>query len=96
MPDVTLYPYEPDYAVPPGWTLEETIENLEIDQRGLAELCDLSETHVLLIIKGIAPITPEIALKLGDVTGVPARLWTALEDNYRRRKASLECGPDLR
>ena len=30
------YPYEPDYAVPPGATLQETIDSLGMTQRELA------------------------------------------------------------
>ena len=86
----TRYPHEPDYAVPPGETLEETIEALGIDQRSLAIRAGLSEKHVSRIINGHAAITHETAIKLERVTGVPARMWNNLEMNYRERLAGIE------
>ena len=35
------------------------------------------------IIKGHKAITPDTALQLEQVTGVPAALWTGLEEEYR-------------
>ncbi len=85
----TRYPHEPDYAVPPGETLAETIEALHMDQRDLASRTGLSEKHVSQIINGHAAITPETAAKLERVTGVPARMWNNLEATYQERRARI-------
>lgn len=84
------YGYDPDYAVPPGQTLQETIDALGIDQKELAKRADLSVKHVNQIVKGIAPITHDTAIRLERVTGVPARMWNNLEANYREQLARLE------
>ena len=86
----TRYPYEPDYAVAPGRTLEETINNLGIDQRELASRTGLSAKHVNQIIKGTAPLTQETAIRLERVTGVPARMWNNLEAQYREQIVRIE------
>lgn len=83
------HPYEPDYAVPPGLTLQETIDALGIDQRELAARSGLSTKHINQIIKGIAPITHDTAIRLERVTGVPARMWNNLEANYQEQRARL-------
>ncbi len=83
------YPYEPDYAVRPGETLQETIDALGIDQRELAARAGLSAKHVNQVIKGVAPITQDTAIRLERVTGVPARMWNNLEANYREQLARL-------
>ena len=83
----TRYRYEPDYAVPPGATLQETIDALGIDQRELAVRTGLSARHINQIIKGHAPITHDTALRMERVTGVPARMWNNLEANYREQLA---------
>ncbi len=83
------YRYDPDYAVPPGWTLQETIDSLGIDQRELAKRAGWSPKHVNQIIKGVAPITHETAIRLERVTGVPARMWNNLEANYREQLARI-------
>jgi len=68
---------------PPGDTLLETIEALAISQTELAERmnCPLKLVHE--IIKGEAPITPEIALQLESVLNVPATFWLERERRYR-------------
>jgi addiction module HigA family antidote len=86
---IQRYRYEPDYAVPPGRTLHETAGSLGIDQRELASRTGLSAKHVNQIIKGIAPLTQDTAIRLERVTGVPARLWNNLEAQYREQTARL-------
>lgn len=87
--DITLYTYSPDYAVPPGRTLQETIDVLGLDQRELARRTGLSSKHVNQIIKGVATISQDTAIRLERVTGVPARMWNNLEANYREQIARL-------
>ena len=84
------YAFEPNYAVPPGRTLQETIESLGMDQRELATRTGLSPKHINQIIQGSATVTQETALRLERATGVPARLWNNLEMNYREQLAKLE------
>jgi HTH-type transcriptional regulator/antitoxin HigA len=81
--------YDPDYAVPPGETLQETIDQLGLTQNELAERTGLTTKTINLIIKGEAPITAESALLFERVTGVPASFWNNLETNYRERLARL-------
>lgn len=78
--------YEADYAIPPGDTLKETLETLNLSQTDLASRTGLSIKHINQIIQGAAPITPETALMLEKVTGVPARLWNRLESNYQEQR----------
>jgi addiction module HigA family antidote len=79
----------PDYAIPPGETLLETIEALGMTQKELSIRIDLSEKHIIDIIKGVGPITPETALRLEKALRVPASLWNNLERNYRGALARL-------
>ncbi len=87
------YPHDPDYAVPPGETLLETMMYLGMDQRVLGVEAALPEKLVGEIISGHAPITHEIAIKLGRATAMPADFWDTLEANYRKRLAE-ETRPD--
>lgn len=89
------FPFEPDYAVPPGETLQETIAALNMDQRELATRLGMSEKHVSQIVNGVAPVTYETADKLELVTGVPSRIWNNLETKYRERLAKLETAKRL-
>jgi addiction module HigA family antidote len=82
--------YDPDYAIPPGETVLEKIEEMGMTQRELALRLGLSEKHISEIIGGTAPITCETAIKLEKVTAIPARFWNNLEANYRERLARFK------
>ena len=84
------YSYDPDYAVPPGETLLETLEELGMTQAELAMRLELSQKHVSEIVHGKAPITHGTAIGLERATGVPAHFWNKLETNYRERLACIE------
>ncbi|MCX7045019.1 MAG: HigA family addiction module antitoxin [Candidatus Sumerlaeota bacterium] len=82
------YAHEPDYAVPPGETLRETIEALGIDEAELAVRCGLDKKTINQIIQGTHPLSQETAIKLERATGVPARMWNNLERQYQERRKS--------
>jgi addiction module HigA family antidote len=86
---MTTYPHTPDYATPPGWTLEETLEELSMSQAELARRTGLSTKHVNQIVRGKVPITIEVARRLERATGHPARLWNNLESRYQEHRARL-------
>lgn len=83
------YEFQPDYAVPPGATLQETIDSLGMTQRDLAVRTGMAPKTINEIVKGKAPITPDTAVLLDRVTGVPARMWNSLESNYREQLAKI-------
>lgn len=80
----TLYPLgDTDYAVPPGETLRELLEDQGLTQRDLARRADLSPKHVNKLIQGLVPLSADVAVRLERVTGTPARIWNRLEADYR-------------
>lgn len=79
-----LLPYEPDYAVPPGETLLELLELAGRSPSQLAAYLDWSVEEVNDLLVGKAPITPELAQQLDELTGVRAEAWLSLESNYRK------------
>lgn len=84
------YAYEPAEVLPPGETLRETLENVDMSQAQLAARTGLSTKHINQIIQGAAALTHETAILLERVTGVPARFWNALEDHYRDYLARID------
>ena len=76
--------FTPDYAIPPGETILETIEELEITQKELAHRMRIPVKTINEIIQGQAPLTQEIASELERVTHVPSSLWNNLESQYRK------------
>ena len=80
------YRFEPGYDVPPGETLREVMESLDMTQKELASKTELTVQALTRIFNGDQPISHETANKLEFVTGVPARMWNNLEAQYREQR----------
>ena len=78
-----LFAYEPDYAVPPGLTLQETLDSLGMTQADLARRMGRPLQVINEIIKGKKAIEPETAIQLERAVGVPASFWNTRESQYR-------------
>ena len=64
--------YQPDHAFPPGETLLETLETLEMTLEELAARMGYPLETIYQIVKGTARIMQETAIQLENSTGVPA------------------------
>jgi HTH-type transcriptional regulator/antitoxin HigA len=97
MADVAgLYPAgEPDYAVAPGETIREFLDEFGMTQRELATRLDLSPKHVNQLVQGLVPLSPDVAARLELVTGMPTRLWLRLEADYQATRQRLRQSVDL-
>jgi HTH-type transcriptional regulator/antitoxin HigA len=82
--------YTPDYVSPPGETLLEVIEDRGMTQAELADRTGRPRKTISEIINGKAIITPETALQLERVLGIPARFWLDREQHYRESLARQE------
>lgn len=80
---------EPDYAIAPGETLRDVLEELDMTQSELAIRTGLSSKHVNQVLHGLVPVSAEVAQRLEYATGVPARLWNRLEADYRSLQVRL-------
>lgn len=91
-----LYPLgDTDWAVAPGETLQELLEERGMSQRELARRTGLSPKHVNKLLHGLVPLSADVAVRLERVTGTPARLWNALEAGYRSDLARIQSKRDL-
>jgi len=72
-----------DFAIPPGETLREILEQIDMSQADLARRTGLTPKHVNQVVQGLAAISADVALRLERVTGVSARTWLRLEADYR-------------
>lgn len=77
-------------AIPPGEYLEEVIGELGMTKDELARRMGRPATKLSPIFKGEKAITPDTALQLEKVVGVPAHIWTGLEAEYRLTLARHE------
>lgn len=75
--------FHSDLAIPPGEYLAEVVEELGVSQAELARRMGRPPQAINEIVLGKKALTPETAIQLENVTGVPARIWTSLEEEYR-------------
>src|SRR4030095_9444433 len=79
-----------DLPIPPGELLTETLETLNLSQSELARRMDRPVQAINEIARGTKEITPETAIQLERVLGVPSHIWLGLETEYQHTKARLE------
>ena len=85
--------YEPVKVSVPGATLKEALQERGMSQAQLADRMGRPKKTVNEIVKGLAAITPETAIQLERVLGIPATFWNSrqrLYDEACARSASRE------
>ena len=85
--NASINQYSPDYAVPPGWVLEDELEEMGLSQAEFARRCGRSAKLISEIISGKAPIGPQTAIEFDRVLGGGADIWLRLESTYRLQLA---------
>ena len=77
-------------AAPPGATIREQLNDRSMSQKEFAVRMDMSEKHISKLVNGEVQLTPETAVRLEMVLGVPARFWNNLEAIYREKLIKAE------
>lgn len=72
-------------ATPPGATIREQLSDRGMSQKEFAARMDMSEKHISKLINGEVQLTPEVAVRLEVVLGIPAKFWNNLEAIYREK-----------
>lgn len=75
--------YKPENVSPPGYTLQDILEDRGMTQAEFAARIGHTVKMVNEIIKGKAPIIPETAIQFERVLGVSAEFWNKREVIYR-------------
>ena len=74
-------------ATPPGATIKEQLSDRKMNQKEFASRMEMSEKHISRLINGEVQLTPDVAMRLEMVLGLPARFWNNLESIYREKVA---------
>jgi HTH-type transcriptional regulator/antitoxin HigA len=82
--------FQPFEAIAPGETLREAMEAEGLSQADLVRRMNRPAKTINEIINGKAAITPDTALQLEHVLGIPATFWNNLERNYQLTIARLK------
>ena len=82
-------------ATPPGATIKEQLADRGMNQKEFAARMEMSEKHISKLINGEVQLTPDVALRLELVLGLPARFWNNLEAIYRDQLAKVEAENEM-
>lgn len=74
--------YNPDYVVPPGETVRETMKVRGISQRQLAERLGCSTVKLRRYLRGEIPLPAGWSVVFNELFAVSVTLWLALDRNY--------------
>lgn len=82
-------------ATPPGATIKEQLVERNMSQKEFAVRMNMSEKHISRLINGEVQLTPETAMRLEMVLGLPARFWNNLESIYREKLALVQAENEM-
>ena len=85
--------YRPDYAVPPGWVVQEHLATHGVSQAEFARRCGRWRQLMSEIIAGRAPVEPDTALQFERVLGVDTRIWLGIETDYQLHRPQQASHP---
>lgn len=86
----TKYLIEREVLSPPGDTILETIEEMEMTQAELSERMGRPKERINTLIKGKDALTYDTAIQLERVLGIPVNFWMNREAEYREALARIE------
>ena len=76
------YKLETNYAIHPGVTLREKLEELQITPKEFAIRTGKPIKTISNVLNGKSSITPEMAVQFEKVLNIPASFWMAKQANY--------------
>ena len=82
-------------ATPPGATIREQLEDRGMTQKEFAARMGISAKHASQLVNGEVQLTPDMALRLEYVLGVPAKFWLNLEAIYQEKCARIQTENDM-
>lgn len=77
-------------ATPPGETIKEQLAINELTEKEFAARMGMSENYISRLINGDVNLTPDIAVRLETVLGVPALFWNNLETIYQDKLLKIK------
>lgn len=79
-----------DSPTHPGITLRETLDEIGMSQVELAKRMQRPEQTISTILNSQKAITPDTAIQLEKVLGIPSTFWNNLQKNYEENTAYLQ------
>jgi addiction module HigA family antidote len=80
-------PWKPDWAVSPGETIAESLQELGVTPLRLAQQAGLSIDHLDLLLRGQAVLDADTAVRLEHALGINAEFWLNMDAAYQLHRA---------
>ena len=72
-------------ATPPGATIKEHLVEHNMSIKEFTLKMDMTEDKIAELINGDTLLTPDLAIRLEAVLGIPSSFWNNLESIYREK-----------
>lgn len=82
--------FKPNYAVPPGETLQEMLEEKNWSVQDFSNISQIPTSDLEGILNSKVKIEEEVAFKLDKATGISRTFWLNLQKNYDATIQRLE------
>lgn len=83
-------------AIHPGEFLSEALSELNLSQAGFARAIGISPMRISHVVKGLRPVTAELALLFGRAFEQTPQYWLNLQANYDLKMAEASLGKLLK
>lgn len=81
MTDAT--PFNPDWCVHPGATLQDWMDEMKLSPRVVAGLMKLEVADVEDLVAGKMELDEDVARRLWNATQIPTAFWLKREQHFR-------------
>jgi len=93
---ITNNEFNPNYAIHPGETLKEKLEEIIMSSKELAIRTSKPTKTISEVINGKSSITPEMAIQFEQVLKIPASFWIQSQANYNEIIAKQKQEKDIK
>jgi len=92
---MSTYTYQPDYAMHPGETLREKLEELQMTPKEFAIRTSKPIQTISKVLNAKSSITFDMAVQFEKVLNIPANFWTKKQANYNAFLAKEKYKQDI-
>ena len=82
--------YKDIIAFHPGAYIEDIIDDLNITQSEFAKRMNTSSKTISTLVRGKSKLTPDLAFRLADLSGIDAGTWLSLQHEYDLKMLKIE------
>jgi antitoxin HigA-1 len=79
-------------AIHPGEFLSKLLEEAAVSQAEFARLIDVSPMRISHVVRGVRPVTAELALRFGRAFGQTPQYWLKPQSDYDLKTAQSMLG----